>query len=326
MRKKNEWQITIQFVQSAILHFLKDTQDYIVIIGSVQGLVKRWLRVVKVEHANSIFIKICSLDDTELSSTILDAVFKSSKPKNLYFGVYLMYKDKKTLSDLESAKNIARSYGSKFYTIAKPLDTNNLGVGRARKIVDDMYGGQDYVLQIDAHSWFPWNWDTTLKSLMYYKNPKTILTGYAAPYHYAGSHRQPKDTGKLMLPEMTREKTFCEWLPENWRPIYPTTEDPFIPTKFCANFAFGTHKWGEYSGIFEKAIFFSEEPVQTINLQRKGFKLEYPNIDEALICHLYAQDINSRGRRKAFTDYLSEYESNYLMNVMDRHYFESNTS
>ena len=108
--------------------------------------------------------------------------------------------------------------------------------------------------------------------------------------------------------------------------MYPQNKEPFIPTKFSANFAFGTYKWGKYSGVFEKAIFFSEEPIQTKRLKRKGFKLLYPNIDEPLICHLYAQDINERGKRKSFTDYLSDHDSNYLMNVMDRHYFESELS
>lgn len=280
---------------------------------------------MKVDPA-SIFIKICSLDDTELSATILDAVFKAKRPEKLYFGVYLMYEDNKTLTSIKAAREVAEQYGAKFYLITKPLKSTLLGVGKARKTVDEMYSGQEYVLQIDAHSWFPWNWDETLKNLLCYKDPMTILTGYAAPYEYNNRFRQPKDHGKLMYPKLTKEKIFCEWLPENWHPVYPESNEPFIPTKFSANFAFGTYKWGQYSGVFEKAIFFSEEPVQTKRLKRKGFKLLYPNVDEPLICHLYAQDINKKGKRKSFTDYLSDHDSNYLMNVMDRHYFESELS
>ena len=275
--------------------------------------------------SQTIFVKICSLDDSELAPTIIDCVLKSSAPHKLHFGISLMYKDENTLKQFMEAKKEAESFGAVFRVITQPYSKFLIGVGKARATVDSMYKNEDYVLQVDSHSWFPHHWDTTLKSLIMYRDPKTILTGYAAPYSYEDSKREPKDMGKLLYPELTNEKLFCDWLPDNWRPIYPEVEDLFIPTKFCANFSFGTSKWGEYSGVFEKAIFFSEEPVQTQKLRAKGFKLLYPNLDEPLICHLYYQDINEYGKRKSFDDYISDFEANYLMNVMDKHYYENFT-
>ena len=270
---------------------------------------------------SSIFVKICSLDDTELAPTIMDAVIKSSNPQRLHFGVYLIYKNKESLQALESVVEEVKMYGARVKYEAKEYSKYLLGVGKARHTVDQMYNNQDWVLQIDSHSWFPYNWDQTLTELLMYQDPKTILTGYAGPYKYEESVRKPIGLGKLMYPKLSTEKVFANWLPENWQPIYPDVDDMFIPTKFCANFSFGTRKWGEYSGVFEKAIFFSEEPVQTMNLKSRGFKLLYPNIDEPMICHLYHQDINEYGSRLSISDYLGDFESDYLLNVMDKHYF-----
>jgi len=275
--------------------------------------------------SQTIFVKICSLDDTELAPTIMDCILKASAPHKLRFGISLMYKDTNTLKEFMAVKKDAEGFGAQFRVVTQPFTKNNIGVGRARSVVDSMYKNEDYVLQIDSHSWFPHNWDNTLTSLIMYRDPKTIFTGYGSPYTYENGKREPKDIGKLLYPELINDKLFCEWLPQNWRPIYPDTTDMFIPSKFCANFSFGTSKWGEYSGVFEKAIFYSEEPVQTQKLKAKGFKLLYPNLDEPMICHLYYNDIGEYGKRYRFTDYIGEFESNYLMNVMDKHYYENFT-
>ena len=45
-----------------------------------------------------------------------------------------------------------------------------------------MFDGQDYVLQIDSHTWFCENWDTKLINI-HDGDDKTILTAYAGQYH-----------------------------------------------------------------------------------------------------------------------------------------------
>jgi len=274
---------------------------------------------------NSIFVKICSLDDTELITTIDDAIMKSSGENRLHFGIYLIYKDTKTLRTFVGNLKRWKMFNDAEFTVRTvKYHKELLGVGQARNVVDNLYDGQKYVLQIDSHSWFPWQWDTTLIDLIKYHSSKTILTGYAGPYQYSGLvDRRPIGLGKLQLKVPTKDRLFCEWM-DNWYTIYPKEETPYIKTDFCANFAFGTHKWGEYSGVDPQSIFYSEEPIQTKNLKNKGFRLLYPNIDEPLICHLYTQDIRKKGTRKNFTDYISYEEADYLMNFVDRNVYCEN--
>ena len=276
---------------------------------------------MKVDSAK-IFIKICSLDDTELVPTIYDALTKSDNPTNLHFGIYLHYKYGESYLDLQNNLPNFKKYGAKFNIVSVKYNKNLLGVGQARSIVDDMYQNEEYVLQIDSHSWFPVSWDSRLKELLGFHSSKTILTGYAAPYIYEGGVRVPIDLGKLLYKQYTTEKVINNWLYPQWITCYPKSNEYFIDIDFCANFAFGSYEWGRYSGINKQSIFFSEEPIQTTNLKRKGFDLLYPNINEPLICHLYKNDIKEKGKRKDFTDYISEHESDYLLNIVDRNYYE----
>jgi hypothetical protein len=277
---------------------------------------------VKVD-VSKIFVKVCSLDDEELVPTLYDAIIKADKPENLHFGVYLHYKDKQSLQVLMDNLKELKKEGSKFTILTAEFSQYLLGVGKSRATVDNMYDNEEYVLQIDSHSWFPFSWDSRLIDLIKHHNTKTILSGYCAPYGY-DEHgvRSPIDMGKLLYKQHTDKPVFNTWLFPQWNLVYPEDDQYFIDIDFCANFSFGTYEWGRYSGIYEKAIFFSEEPIQTMNLKSKGFNILYPNIDEPMICHLYKNDIKDRGRRKDFTDYLTPHDSDYLLNIMDRHYYE----
>lgn len=277
---------------------------------------------MKVDSAK-IFIKICSLDDSELVPTIYDAILKAEDPSSLNFGIYLQYRDTLYLKELEHNLPKFKQHGSNFKVISEPLKKSMLGVGKARHKVDSMYDNEEYVLQIDAHSWFPLGWDNRLKELLGFHSAKTILTGYAAPYIYEDNIRVPVDLGKLLYKQYTTEKVINNWLYPQWITCYPKSNEYFMDVDFCANFAFGTYEWGKYSGINKESIFFSEEPIQTMNLKRKGFTLLYPNIDEPLICHLYANDITTKGERRSIYSYLSKLDAEHLFDVVDRNIYEN---
>ena len=60
---------------------------------------------------NKIYIKLPSLDDTELIPTIKDAVSKADKPENLVFGIYLLYEEEENLNNLvQVTENLKESY------------------------------------------------------------------------------------------------------------------------------------------------------------------------------------------------------------------------
>ena len=97
------------------------------------------------------YIKLPSLDDTELIPTIKDAVNKADKPENLVFGIFLLYKDQENLDNLVQVTEILnKSHGSEFRLMAQEFTEELIGVGVGRKMAESMYEDEDYVLQIDA--------------------------------------------------------------------------------------------------------------------------------------------------------------------------------
>lgn len=265
----------------------------------------------------TIYVKIPSLDDKELVHTLKDCLNKAKHPERIHIGVSLMYQDKENLDSLLIFKNQYANANVKIVT--RELDKDFLGVGKQRKVVGDMFDGQDYVLQIDSHTWFCEGWDNILINL--HKNsdwPKTILTAYAGRYQWIDGFRQPIEGGRLRYPWIRKgERQYCSFT-DNWEDLPYDGIAPYVPTKFCANFAFGTKEWGIKTGLAADSIFFSEEPLQTEYLKTNGFSLLFPNVDYPLICHLYHQHTTEQSERKSFTDYLSDEEADYLMNVVDK--------
>ena len=282
-----------------------------------------------------IYIKLPSLDDSELIPTIKDAINKADKPKNLVFGVYLLYKNEENLNSLvHVTENLKQEHGSEFRLMAQEFSKELVGVGVGRKMAESMYEDEDYVLQIDAHTMFSKNWDATLKLLIDLQPKKTILTAMPAPYCYINGVRSPMKTlhgtGRLLKPEPSdkiyRKNAYEEpidWAP-NWKGTVTNSNEEFLPVKmFCSKFGFGRKDWGEYSGTPETAIKHSEESLQTLNLNKKGFRMSFPNTKHFLIGHLYRENINEYGKRLSLGDYVGPKEAYNLIYVEDKAYYEA---
>lgn len=291
----------------------------------------------------TIFVNFPALDDSEVFATIADAMSKAKYPKRIVFGVALLYSSSvylKHFKKFQKNSTAAIKLTKVKITAGNVFDT--LGVGRGRSLASKLYSSEDYVLQIDSHTWFAQDWDEKLielhqnatKSL---KLSKVILTAYAGHYHYADENvRAPfTDKGNLRYPFMYDEHRFSKVIP-NWldAPLPDTYVEKFVPCiKFNANFSFGDKAFGKYSGVLESAVFFEEELTQTINLISRGFNLVFPVLLEPIICHLYSDHFNQfGGHRTALTDYMSpivagtfaeKTTTNYLAFINDPDNFEA---
>jgi len=264
----------------------------------------------------TIFVVFPALDDHEIFATIEDAFKKAEHPERLVLGIAPLYSTRRYLRDV---KKFTKKFGSQIRLSEIKVTAKNifetLGVGKGRRAAADLYAGEDYVLQIDSHTWFAQGWDTRLIGL--HKQAvkelglsKVLLTGYAGHYKYFSKDiREPfTDDGKLRYPFINEEQRFSNIIP-NWFdvPLPDDCLDSFVPSvKFNANFSFGDSSFGEYNGLLTEAVFFDEELTQTINLTAAGFNLVFPNIKEPLICHLYSDHFNEFSEaRPSLPDYMS---------------------
>jgi hypothetical protein len=126
----------------------------------------------------SIFIQISSYHDHELPKTILNAIKMSSGKYKLNFGIHHIYHKEDDI-EIPNLANVK-------YSISK--SPNNLGMGIGRRIAHQFYNGEDYYLQIDAHSRFDPNWDkfivSEVKRFQEIGFEKPLLTLYPKNYWY----------------------------------------------------------------------------------------------------------------------------------------------
>ena len=128
-----------------------------------------------------IFVKIPALDDSELTHTIENAIKKAAYPERLVFSICLTYSydvAKQELEDcLDKYANICD-----FKVTIRTFHPDLLGVAKGRYITESMYEDEDYVLQIDAHTWFCDFWDEHLIRMLDKHDDKTIISGLLPPY------------------------------------------------------------------------------------------------------------------------------------------------
>lgn len=126
----------------------------------------------------SIFIQISSYHDYELPKTIINAMKMSSGKYQINFGIHHIYHKVDDIK-IPALPNVK-------YSVSK--SPNNLGMGIGRSIAHKFYNGEDYYLQIDAHSRFDPNWDEFIVSeIKRFKDmgfDKPLLTLYPKNYWY----------------------------------------------------------------------------------------------------------------------------------------------
>jgi hypothetical protein len=130
----------------------------------------------------SIFVQISSYHDYELEKTLRNALLKSSGETHIVFGIHsIFFNNNDWLEPVKKFSNVK---------LIESKAPENLGVGIGRHVAHQLYSGEDYYFQIDAHSRFDQNWDTFLiNEIENHKNngfQKPIITNYPKPYWYEG--------------------------------------------------------------------------------------------------------------------------------------------
>lgn len=273
----------------------------------------------------TIYISITSLDDSELIPTVLGAFSSAQNPERVFVGLHLYSAESLKNSFVEKVSRYAKNIRLRFTEISKENFPEMSGVGKGRKRALDLYDNEDYMLQVDSHSFFANKWDETLISTLeeakgFVKNKKTILTAYAGYYKFNALGKRvwcEEDengdgfTGNLLLPRYVSDERYYDTIPvwtvysEKQMKSFP---GKFIPaTKFNANFAFGDSEWAKNTGLYEDAEFFEEEVLQTLNLIKLGYTLVFPRIKTPVVGHLYSDFISDKyGERKYLSSYTWE--------------------
>lgn len=276
----------------------------------------------------SIYIAIPSLDDTELVPTVLNAFSAADNPERIFIGVSLLARDKWREKDFINATKKHKDNIRFEYIHLNKKTKHRLFVGDGRVRATALYSGEDYFLQVDAHTMFAQGWDTDLinahkKACKTLKNDKVVLTAYSGYYAHDNygerffcdlEKRDRIENGWLHCPYYVSGLFYHDTIPR-WDLIPPDImkklkPGTFVPViKFNANFAFSSGDFASNSGLYENAEFFEEEILQTVNLIKLGYTLAYPVFKNPIIGHLYGTYIRAgHGRRLSKADYIAKGE------------------
>ena len=262
----------------------------------------------------TVYVALCCLgEDRELIHTINSIFVAAENPETIYVGVAMI--GKKDFYEFVKSKfthmpNIRFSYNNL---------QNNYGTGSGRILSNELYNGEDYYLQIDAHSRLTAKWNTYLinkfeeaKKLV--NNKKVILSGLPGRYFYTNN-----DDHEPFPIEATLVLQYPEWIPnkyilENeqqiplWNPTHPKQISNklmkqieltgFAPlSKVSGAIIFSDSFFAENIYMNKKYLIFEEETLQSVDLIANGFTLMYPGL-HCPVLHLYGSDIkNNKGRR-----------------------------
>ncbi len=135
-------------------------------------------------HAPTIFVQIASYRDPECKKTIEDLYAKAALPTRIFVGLNWQYAQED--NDIPCYED---SYTERVRILRTP-HSESQGACWARSLVQSLYRGEKYTLQVDAHTRFVLGWDQILvdlqKMLKTSASPKPILTAYLPNYWLDG--------------------------------------------------------------------------------------------------------------------------------------------
>jgi [Skp1-protein]-hydroxyproline N-acetylglucosaminyltransferase len=137
---------------------------------------------IKIKENSKIFVSIASYRDSQCSYTLQNIIDTAFKPENLVIALY----QQNDVSDPECFSHI-NTKGATIKNI-KTEHINAKGPCWARFILQQLWDGEEYFLQIDSHTRFVQDWDLIcieeLKLCNKYENNfKVCLTNYVSLYN-----------------------------------------------------------------------------------------------------------------------------------------------
>lgn len=256
-----------------------------------------------------IFVQIASYRDPQLIPTIENLLENAKKPKNIVIGVARQFHPEDGFDDLSKYKKDKR-----FRILDIPY-TDSKGVCWARHQVQQLYGGEEYTLQIDSHMRFEKNWDDEMikmiKQLQKKGYKKPLLTGYVSSFDPENDPEgRVKEPWRMSFDRFTPEGVVF-FLPETI-PGWQEMKEP-VPARFySAHYCFTLGEFSKEVQHDPEFYFHGEEISITVRAYTHGYDLFHPH--KVLIWHEYTR----KGRTKQWDDDKEWYLKNIACHKKNR--------
>lgn len=278
-------------------------------------------------NPSTVFVSMPAQDDEETAYAIDHAFSNAEFPERVFIGIALTSMSTKYLKEIKkrmkSNPNIRLDYKKQ-----KKNDISTLGIGQGRTRASKLYQNEDYMLQIDCHSYLDKNWDSNL--INYFKEAKDIvnkenfvISCIPPMYFYDENDNVIKiDEPATRYGTYVADSFFIGVVPQ-WTEIDSLTlsNKKFIPAhKLNPACVFGDKNFAVDPGICPTAIFYDEDWTQQLYLFGKDFSFVFPNFKDFPVRHLDGDYQIKNHKRLFFTEYLSDKENKKVhQNLVDNY-------
>jgi hypothetical protein len=259
-----------------------------------------------------IFVQIASYRDPQLVPTIKDMLANAKKPKNLVLGIVRQFSPEDGFDNLDEFRQDKR-----FKILDIPYQDAK-GVCWARHQVQQLYGGEEYTLQIDSHMRFVKDWDDILikmiKGLQKDGYKKPLLTGYVPSFDPENDPAgRAQDAWRMVFDRFIPEGAVF-FLPETipgWREMTKPITARFYSAHFCFTLGQFSHEVQHNPEYY----FHGEEISIAARAYTWGYDLFHPHIP--VVYHEYTR----KGRTKQWDDDKTWGQKNNLSHLTNRKLF-----
>lgn len=236
---------------------------------------------------SKIFVQIASYRDPELVPTIRECISKAKRPDLLTFGICWQRDEKESLEEFAN--------DPRFSIIDIPW-YNSKGLCWARSLIQPLWKGEEYTLQLDSHHRFAQDWDAELIEMMKLTgSPKPIVGSYAGMYRPSDNKLLNIEPYKMVPSNFTEGGTILfrpHGIP-NWQSLTKPIPARFVSGHFF--FTLGIH-CHEYK--YDPNIYFAGDEISlSIRSFTLGYDLFHPH--KTVIWHEYTRE----GRPKHWGDH-----------------------
>jgi glycosyltransferase involved in cell wall biosynthesis len=223
----------------------------------------------------TIFIAIPSYRDAELSITVERVIDAADRPERLRFGI--CQQDK--VSDWVDFGQIQQKAATRVLNF---LPEESYGLCWALNKCHSLYEGEDYFLQIDAHSELIQGWDEIL-----IKQHETCVEHSGSNSNilssYPGDYVIDKDLKRTLVPHGYTAKTRLHYegvIPFPTGNALPMQESarPLKARYLNGGFMFGHGSFSQKVPYNPEIVFWGTEILTTVRAYTSGFNLYHPSL------------------------------------------------
>lgn len=228
-------------------------------------------------QSETIFIALASYCEPELIDTIQSCLEKARYPENLRFGICHQFDNSSELTNDTCLDQFSQDTRFRYVTYDY---TESQGGCWARNIAQQLYAGETYTLQVDAHTQMIESWDTILIEMLHsLPSEKPLITQFPPLYSLDEGAKE-----FFLIDDLSQVNTVIaeRWSDDGWlhhpqKMILENNTFPRATRALSGAFVFTSGEWNQVVTQDPKHFYTGEEFALAVRSYTHGYDLFDPS-------------------------------------------------